>query len=139
MSPVCVRARVGGEHYAFPVADVLEVADLGLVTPLPGASRVVLGVRPFHGEILPVLDLGAILGVPGIRDASRLVVAESGERRVGLAVDEFEDVGELPECAEQSDSRYLDGAALIDGALVGVVNVGAVIASAQSGERDDER
>jgi purine-binding chemotaxis protein CheW len=134
VSPVCVRVRIGGEHYAFGVHEVLEVADLGEVVPVAGAAAGVLGVTKVRGQILPVVDLGAILAVPGERNSSRLVIAEERGRRVGLVVDELEDVHELPSPSEQVESPYLEGAALVDGALIGMVDVAAVLASASTVE-----
>jgi hypothetical protein len=50
-------------------------------------------------------------------------------------VDELQDVGALPEISELSESPCLEGAALVDGALVGVLDVGAVMDSASTLER----
>jgi chemotaxis signal transduction protein len=132
VSEVHVRVRVGSERYAFPVGEVLEVAEVGDVTAVPGAPGGVVGVRNLRGQILPVIDLGQILGVVGDAGLRSLVVAEHGEYRAGLAVDELEDVGPLPEISEQSESPFLEGAMLVDGSLVGVVNVAAVLASAST-------
>ncbi len=134
MSPVYVRARVGAERYAFRVDDVSEVTVLGAITPVPGAPASVLGVRNLRGQVLPVLDLGAVLGVARTGDRGKLVVAEQRGLRAGLAVDELEDVGELPGELEPTDSPYLDGAVLADGRLIGMVDVGKVMRSADTVE-----
>ena len=52
MSGLHVRVRVAHEHYAVPVADVLEVAELGEITPVPGAMEAVRGVRNVRGQEL---------------------------------------------------------------------------------------
>lgn len=136
MSLVYVLTRTGTEHYAFPVEDVLEVAGLEDVTPMPGAPSGILGVRNLRGQVLPVVDLGLMLGVGGGRDtARRLVVVEQAGRQTGLAVDELEDVGSLPETRERPDSPFLTGAAVLDGVLVGIVDVRAVLDSAVPLER----
>jgi len=44
-----------------------------------------------------VVDLAVVLGVERERAAARLLVAETGDHRAGLAVDEVVDVGELPD------------------------------------------
>ena len=54
--------RLGG--YAMPIEHVLEVADLGQLTAVPGAGPEMLGVRNLHGQILPVVDLAPLLGIP---------------------------------------------------------------------------
>ena len=138
MSSVCIRVRVGQEHYALPVADVREVAELGVVTPVPGAAASVLGVRNLHGDILPVVDLAAVLGLSRDAAPERIVVAERTGRRAGLAVDELEDVAELPESTDPTASRYLQGSVLVDAVLVATVAVDAVLDAVAGPEPSDE-
>jgi purine-binding chemotaxis protein CheW len=121
-----VRVLVADEHYALPVADVLEVAELGDVTPVPGAGAAVLGVRNLRGQVLPVVDLATVFELPSA-NPERIVIAERGGLRAGLAVDAIDGVEELPEASEEVDSRYLTGAALADGALVGVIDIESVL------------
>ena len=92
---VYVRMRVGGDQFALPVEHVREIARLGDVSPVPGAGEVVLGVRNLRGQVLPVFDLAALLGVAGSGRPSRVVVAEAGGHRAGLAIDAVTDVAEL--------------------------------------------
>jgi len=120
---VHVRLRVGSEVYAMPVEHVLEVAELGEVAQLPGAPPAVLGVRNLRGQILPVVDLAALLGIAGGGEPRRLVIAESGGRLAGFAIDEVSDVGALPDALEETESELLVGAALVDDQLVGIVDV----------------
>ena len=130
MSRLHVRVQVADEHYALPVADVLEVAELGDVTPVPGAGPAVLGVRNLRGQVLPVVDLATIFEVaPG--KAERIVIAERDGLRAGLAVDAVAGVEQLPEATEEVGSCHLVGAALADGALVGVIDVESVLAAVQ--------
>jgi purine-binding chemotaxis protein CheW len=132
VSSLHVLVRVGNEHYALPVADVLEVAELGELTPVPGAGPAVRGVRNLRGQVLPVVDLAAALGLGG-GDARRLVIAERDGRRAGLAVGSVESVETLPEASEGVDSPHVPGAALVDGALVGVVDVGSLLDAVEQG------
>jgi len=126
VSGLHVRVRVADEHYALPVADVLEVAELGEVTPVPAAGAAVLGVRNLRGQVLPVVDLATVFELSPTQPG-RIVIAERGGLRAGLAVDGVAGVEELPEASEEVDSRHLAGAALADGVLVGVVDVGSVL------------
>jgi purine-binding chemotaxis protein CheW len=126
VSRLHVRVRVADEHYALAVEDVLEVAELGDVTPVPGAGAAVLGVRNLRGQVLPVVDLATVFDLPPAQ-SERIVIAERGGLRAGLAVDAVAGVEELPEASEEVDSPHLAGAALADGALVGVIDVGSVL------------
>lgn len=132
LSGVHVRVRVAGKHYALPVEQVLEVAELGEIAAVPGAPPEILGLRNLRGEVLPVLALAAVLGL-GEGDPSRVVVVESGELRAGLRVDEVPDVEELPPSSEQVDSDLLRGACMVDGELIGALDVDALLTSIGSG------
>jgi purine-binding chemotaxis protein CheW len=118
-----VRLRVGSELYAIPVENVLEVAELGDLSAVPGADAAVLGVRNLHGHVLPVFDLAWVLAGAGEATARRIVVAEHTGRLAGLAVDEVTDVSPLPAAIEETDAEYLSGSLLEDGRLLGVIDV----------------
>ena len=123
MSGVHVQVRVGAELYALPVENVLEIGEIGLLTATPGASRAALGVRNLRGDLLPVFDLAAVLGLARGETPKRLVVAERAGCRAGFAVDEVTDVDLLPEGDQEVDSDLLSSAVLIESALVGVIDM----------------
>jgi chemotaxis signal transduction protein len=103
------------------------VAELGEVTPLPGASAAILGVRNLRGQVVPVVDLANVLGLPGAPAPARIVIVEDAARKAGLAVDAIVGVEPLPGASEEVDSPHLAGAALCEGALVGVLDVASVL------------
>lgn len=130
MPETCVRVRVGDEEYALPVRHVPEVAELGDVTPVPGTPGRVLGIRNLRGEVLPVFDMAAVLSAAGGTDPQRIVLAEDPgppTRRCALAVDAVVEVAEVEDVTEAVDSPVLLGAALVDGRLIGVVDVPALL------------
>jgi purine-binding chemotaxis protein CheW len=129
MSRVHVRVLAGGEHYALPVAAVIEIAELGQVTPVPGAPSGVLGVRNLRGQVIPVIDLATMLDLSADAESQRIVVAEDGSRRAALAVTDTVDVGELGPATEEVESSFLSGAILVGDALVGIVDVPALLAA----------
>ncbi len=63
MSGVHVQVRLGKERYAVPVEHVVEVGAIGALTVTPGGSPAILGVRNLRGDVLPVFDLAAALGL----------------------------------------------------------------------------
>jgi purine-binding chemotaxis protein CheW len=132
---VHVRFRVGDERFALPVTQVLEVAEVGALAPVPGAPPSVLGVRNLRGQVLPVIDLAAVLGTARAQEAETLVVTEEAGRRAGFAIDEVTDVAELHGPVQETDSPYLSGSALVQGDLVGIVDVERVFAAVERGVR----
>jgi chemotaxis signal transduction protein len=128
VSAVHVRVRVGTELYALPVEYVLEVGEVGELTAAPGASRATLGIRNLRGDLLPVFDLAAVLGLRSSAAPQRLVVAERRGTRAGFAVDDVVAVDELPAADQETDSDLLSGATLLDGSLVGAIDVDRLFA-----------
>jgi purine-binding chemotaxis protein CheW len=134
MNGAQVRVRVGGEQYALGVEHVHEVVDLGELTPVPGSTDSVLGLRNVNGEIVPVFDLAGVLGVErdGLRSdvgRRRLLVAESDGQRAAFAVDEVIDVAPIAGTMQESESRHLIASTVIDGTMVGVLAVDALFKS----------
>ena len=127
MTDLHVRVRVAGEDYALPVTDVLEVADIGDITPVPGAVNAVIGLKNLRGTVITVVDLAAIMEISAIDPRQQIVVAEEGGRQVALAVDSVVGVEPVPKPSETVESPRLVGAALIDGSLIGVIDVKSVL------------
>ena len=124
-----VRLEVGGERYALPVEHVREVGPLGEVTPLPRSSAETLGIVNVRGHIVPVFDLGSLIGAGQASRAERLVVASVDGGQIGFAVDEIVAVGELPELEPETGGLLL-GTTNLAGRLVGVLDVPALVARA---------
>jgi chemotaxis signal transduction protein len=121
-----VRLRTGDEHFALPVAETLEVIELGAVDAVPGAPAAVLGVRAVRGQPLPVFDLAHLIG--GGRSApAQIVVTQHRSGQVGLAVDEVLDVTELPSDHSEVDADAIRSSVLVDGTLVGVLDLDAAL------------
>jgi purine-binding chemotaxis protein CheW len=122
-----LRIQLGAENYALGLDHVLEVVELGEVTPVPGSRPILLGLRNLRGEILPALDLRVVLGVAVGAAPRHLVVVGNGDRRAGLVVDDVIDFTELPEAGTAVDSPFVQRAVLAEGDLVGVVDVSAIL------------
>lgn len=83
-----IAFRLGGERYAIDAAAVLNMAELGGLTPLPSGRDSVMGLTEWRGELLTVLDLRRILGLPasGLHDLGILVVLGRERAQFGILV-----------------------------------------------------
>ena len=125
-----MRVRVGKEHYALPVENVLEIAELGEIAPVPSSGSALLGVRNLRGQVLPVFRLSAILGLDSRTPPGQVVVAEADGRRAGLAIDEVTDVGSLAVAlSNEPDSPFLTGSTFDKDQLVSVIDVPRMFAA----------
>lgn len=91
--------QAGGGFYALSMESVREVERLGRVTPVPGAPPFVRGLVNLRGEILPLIDLAALIGKKPARSAQRLIVARAGpsDPLVALLVEELNGLAPLEE------------------------------------------
>lgn len=82
-----VLVPVGAEWYAVPMASVREVVPAPTATPVPTAPAAVLGVWNLRGEIVPLFDTAALLGLPPAPPAARpmAVVVDTARGPAGLA------------------------------------------------------
>ncbi|HVI31029.1 chemotaxis protein CheW [Phenylobacterium sp.] len=89
-----ISIRVDEQLFALDIMTVREIRGWSASTPLPHAPAYVLGMINLRGAVLPVLDLSSRLGLPPRSpDASSVVVvAELGDRPVGLLVDAVCDI-----------------------------------------------
>ena len=84
--------KLGEETYALDLTEIQEVVEKPVIYPLPGAPETVAGAIGFHGRIVPVVDLPALLGFPAGPRAERLVVLTAGNGPLALAVDQLRPV-----------------------------------------------
>ena len=88
-----VILRLGQEWYGISAALIQEVVSAPLVTPLPLTPPLVAGAMNLRGEILGVLDLATLLGLPPSGQPQRLaVVARCDNVSAALLADGVEDV-----------------------------------------------
>ena len=90
--------RLLGGRYAFEAPLVTEVVRLGPITRLPAAPAFLTGVFPHRGEILPVLDVGPLVGrgTTPIRPSTRAALVRCGEWTVAVVTDGVEGLVALP-------------------------------------------
>ena len=90
--------RLAHECFAVESAVVVEVMRCRRPTPVPLAARGVLGLVQIRGRIVPVVDPGELLGLPGrsLERGGTLLVITSGDDWYGLLVDEMLEVLDIP-------------------------------------------
>jgi purine-binding chemotaxis protein CheW len=95
----CVIFRLGAERFAIGLDDLDEVAAIETGAAVAHVSPMVLGLANLRGELLPLLDTAAILGVETEYrlggDNRTLIVRDRLGRRTGLPVDRVEAVERL--------------------------------------------
>ena len=86
------------ETYAFELAYVREVGALVEWSPLPGVPDCVVGVTCVRGQIIAVIDLRKIFGLPerGLRDSRQVIILQSADMEFGVLAERVAGVRWLP-------------------------------------------
>lgn len=81
--------RIGAEPYAIRLADIRGLYADRRILPLPSRMPELLGVTGFRGQIVPVYQLAALLGLSGAA-APRWMVLALASAPLAFAFDAFE-------------------------------------------------
>jgi purine-binding chemotaxis protein CheW len=89
---VCFELR--GQELALPIADVRETLPVPPITRVFLTPRCLAGVFSLRGDIVPVIDLGVLLGLPAtvVGDDSKIVVVDCPAGVAGVVVDRLRDL-----------------------------------------------
>ena len=89
---VCFELR--GQELALPIGDVRETLPLQPITNVFLTPPCLAGVFSLRGDILPVIDLAVLLGLPATvpGDDSRIVVIDHARGSAGIVVDRLRDL-----------------------------------------------
>ena len=142
--------QLAGETYGIELKYLAETRRSTPLRRLPGVLPHLAGAMNLRGELIPVVDLGPILGL-GRREipatvAAVLVLSVDGNK-LALAVDQFKDIltfaaKELqppPVSLEPERSIFIRGEYLIDGGLLNLLAVEKILADPRlSGQIRDE-
>jgi purine-binding chemotaxis protein CheW len=135
--------RISAERYMLDSTCVREVARWRAPTPVPGAPQAIAGIINQRGEVLPVINLGVLLGLhetPAGR-STRYLVAHHDETQLALLVDSVVDLvmlspadhESLPATLPPQQARLLQAIARIDGKPVSLLDLGEVVAVVRAG------
>lgn len=120
-----------------PLSEVVETMRVLPLHPVAGAPPFVRGLSLVRGELLPVVELAALLGTGGPR-GERLVIVKAGAggaRRLALEVDEVLQVVKLELGSEAGVAPLLSAAlpaqvealAALDGAALAVLSSASLL------------
>lgn len=136
-----VLFELGETCYAIPLDNVLELQRLPRLTALPNVPEWLRGVMNLRGDILSVVDLRSLLGLPAFDQpqSQRLVVVRSTQEEIatGWVVDRVVGVRRLAVEEAQATAptpngvavRFVRGLISHDGKIVALLDVNRVLSS----------
>jgi len=122
---------VKGRLCAVPLTLIIEIMRPLSIEPISDVPSFVQGISIIRGIPTPVVDLGALLGMPdGIAD--RFVTLRVGERQVALSVDsvlgirelDMSKIGALPPLLQGASKDAIEAMGTLDKQLLVVLCAG---------------
>jgi chemotaxis signal transduction protein len=132
---------LGSTRYALPIEAVIEVSTVPRITTLPGIPHYVRGVANLRGEILPVLDMRGLLGLPRFSNTvlERMLVVRFAEQDAvaGFVVDRIRGLARLDKArvthpqglVEDAVVRFLEGVTEHENEVLNLLNARKIFLS----------
>ena len=124
-----------GGLFGIPAGVVREFVHLSGVRPVPCCPTHILGSMNLRCDILTVVDLRPVLGLPARLPLAEVVVVQAGDLTVGLAVSEVHDVvatgasdSAVPAPGD-NDLPFCRGPMRADGRIFSIIDIEAMLAS----------
>jgi purine-binding chemotaxis protein CheW len=127
-----VTFRIGGMLMGIDILQVQEINQYLDITAVPHSPEQVLGVINLRGEVVTVLDLALILGMPAssIEPTSRNLIVNAADEKIGVLVDgladvvyaDDEDIEQAPANVSNIDGHYIKGIYKLDNDLLILLN-----------------
>lgn len=130
---------IEGIAFAIPAHTVKQVIRMVEITPLPFVSDTIMGLINYYGEIVPVINMRKVFGLPqrDIELEDCLIVARTSRRTLALWADavkglEVYDGSELIEeqnyiLPEERQRKAVVGCVRLEGGLILVHDIEALI------------
>ena len=126
-----LRFSLADKEYAVNIDSVREVRRIKNVTPIPQALDFIEGVVSLRGRVIPIISLRKKLRLPPAekKDLNRVLITESNDHILGIAVDNVIGVTAIDESnIEKPDdvlnkAQYLIGVAKFGKQLILIVDM----------------
>lgn len=132
-----IAFRVGDQEFCVDIMQVREIRGWTPATPLPRTPSFIRGVINLRGAVLPIVDLGARLGLAASEPSARhvIMVINQGARTLGLLVDAVSDIIEVtedmvqptPDIACDQVKTFVKGLFSVDSRMISLISLERVL------------
>lgn len=129
-----IEMAIGQEHYAIGIDRIREIIRLQNITSIPHSRPHVKGVIHLRGNIVPVISLRILLGLPEDKPtkAARIVIVKDGDESVGVIVDRVTQVAvysclHVPPDSGEDSKSYVQRIGQNDQHLAAVLNMDKIL------------
>ena len=132
-----IAFRIADQEFCVDIMQVREIRGWTPATPLPRTPSYMKGVINLRGAVLPIVDLGARLGLTTSEPSARhvIMVVNVGGRTLGLLVEAVSDIINVsddmvqptPDVACDQVKTFVKGLFAIDGRMVSLISLDRVL------------
>ncbi|WP_340647434.1 chemotaxis protein CheW [Phenylobacterium sp.] len=132
-----IAFRIGDQEFCVDIMQVREIRGWTTATPLPRTPAYMKGVINLRGAVLPIVDLGARLGLTTAEPSARhvIMVVNQGHRTLGLLVEAVSDIINVtedmvqptPDVACDQVKTFVKGLFAIEGRMVSLISLDRVL------------
>jgi purine-binding chemotaxis protein CheW len=132
-----IAFRIGDQEFCVDIMQVREIRGWTTATPLPRTPTFMKGVINLRGAVLPIVDLGARLGLQTTDPTARhvIMVINQGARTLGLLVDAVSDIIEVtedmvqptPDVACDQVKAFVKGLFAVEGRMISLITLDRVL------------
>ena len=132
-----IAFRIADQEFCVDIMQVREIRGWTPATPLPRTPSYMKGVINLRGAVLPIVDLGARLGLTTSEPSARhvIMVVNVGGRTLGLLVEAVSDIINVsddmvqptPDVACDQVKTFVKGLFAIDGRMVSLISLERVL------------
>jgi purine-binding chemotaxis protein CheW len=135
-----ISFQIGEQEFCVDITSVREIRGFTPATPVPHSPPYMRGVINLRGAVMPVVDLGARLGMATSEPTARhvIIVAKVGDHSVGLVVDAVcetfainpDQVQPLPELGGEAMRTVVRGFLQIDDRMISLISLDQLLQDA---------
>ncbi len=128
-----ISFKIDDQAFCVDIMAVREIRCWAKPTPIPHAPHYVNGIINLRGTVLPIIDLGARLGMatttPTVSTVT--IVVQIADQMIGLMVDAVSDILSLkddvllptPDIATETSKSFFKGVAALEGSMIRVIDL----------------
>ena len=111
--------ELSNQLYALPIQETQEIIRMTDITTVPNSKEYVEGIINLRGSVVPVINLNRRLGLieRSRDDSTRIIVVEYNGQKVGMIVDNVQEVGKYTEDETEPPTVAGDGVEYLSGVV----------------------
>lgn len=127
-----IMFKMSDEYYLISAKSVEEIIDTVPITYVPLAPNWVKGLINLRGNVMTVIGLSELIGIPSPEKCMNILIMKNEEERKGLLIEEVSEVVDINEedielPSEKSDQTSYVGVVSFEDKVANVVNVSKMI------------